>query len=92
MTRYSAGWLLIGVLAASPASAQQPTTADLMREIAALTQAVKTLQQDINEIKAALQRPGQPPAPQNVVVDIGTNPSKGASSATLTLVEFTDYQ
>ena len=92
MSRYSAGSLLMVALAVSPANAQQPTTADLMKEIAALTQAVKALQQDINEIKAALPRPGQTPAPQTIVVDVGTNPTKGAASATLTLVEFTDYQ
>ena len=90
----SLGPVLIGILLASLASAQQPqTTDDLKKDIEALKEGQKAIQKDLQEIKTLLQRPaGPPPPPQNVVLELGKSPFKGESKAKLTLVEFSDYQ
>jgi len=91
----SLGPVLIGILLASLASAQQPqTTDDLKKDIEALKEGQKAIQKDLQEIKTLLQsRPAAPPPPpQNVVLDLGKSPVKGERTAKLTLVEFSDYQ
>jgi protein-disulfide isomerase len=86
------GLVLGSFLSARPASAQQPPTDELKKEIEELKQSLKAIQKDIQDIKALLQR-GQPaPPPQNVVLDLANNPFKGERTAKLTLVEFSDYQ
>jgi protein-disulfide isomerase len=84
------------LLAATPfALAQaQPPAGDLKKDIEALKEGQKAIQKDLQEIKTLLQsRPaGPPPPPQNVVLDLGKNPSKGENKAKLTLIEFSDYQ
>ena len=62
------------------------------QEIKRQLQEIKRQQQ---EIKSLLQaRPAAPSGPsvKDKVFDLGDNPVKGASTAKLTLVEFTDYQ
>ena len=62
------------------------------REIKRQLQEIKRQQE---EIKTLLQaRPAAPSGPnvEDRIFDIGDNPVKGASTAKLTLVEFTDYQ
>jgi protein-disulfide isomerase len=88
------GLLFMVLLSASPlrAQQQQSSTDDLRNEIKALTQTVKEMQKDLQEIKALLQS-GKPAAPpQNVVLDLSNNPSRGEATAKLTLVEFSDFQ
>ena len=82
------------VLSAQPAVAQEPSNAELKKQIQALSDSMKAMQSDLQEIKALLQRGAAPPAapPQNVTLDLGSNPFKGQKNAPLTLVEFTDYQ
>ena len=78
-------------LAVAPCvSAQQTSTDDLKKEIEGLKEGMKAIQKDLQEIKALLQSRGAPP--QNVILDLGNNPSKGERTAKLTLVEFSDYQ
>jgi protein-disulfide isomerase len=88
--------VLVAALAGPrPAHAQEPTNAELKKEIQALAEALRAMQKDLQDIKALVQqaRPAQAPqAPQNVVLDLGTNPVQGSATAKLTLVEFTDYQ
>ena len=89
--RRAAGLALTCLLSAPLATAQQPATDDLKKEIEAVKDSLKTIQKDIQEIKAMLQsRPGA--APQNIVLELGKNDVKGAKDAKLTLIEFTDYQ
>src|SRR5206468_2296125 len=88
----SVGLLLGYVLSGRPAVAQEASTAELKKEIMALSDTVKAMQKDLQDIKALLQRGGPPPAPENVVLDLGNNPFKGQKTAPLTMVEFTDYQ
>lgn len=86
------GLSFIVLFSALPLQAQQPSTEDLRNEIKALSQTVKEMQKDLQEIKALLIS-GKPAAPsQNVVLDLSNNPSKGEPTAKLTLVEFSDFQ
>jgi protein-disulfide isomerase len=86
------GLVMAGLLSAHSAFAQEPTNAELKKQIEALTTAMKAMQTDLQEIKALLLRGAQPAAPQNVTLDLGTNWFKGEKTARLTMVEFTDYQ
>jgi protein-disulfide isomerase len=74
--------------------AQEPPVDELRKEIEALREDMKALRNDVREIKAILQsRPAVPaPPPQNVVLDLGTNPFRGDRNAPLTMIEFSDYQ
>jgi len=88
----SVGLFLTCLLAARVASAQQPTTEDLKKEIEAVKEGLKAIQKEIQDIKALLQSRLAAPPPQNVLLDLGKNPFKGERTAKLTLVEFSDYQ
>jgi protein-disulfide isomerase len=100
MTRCRVVISLAFALALTPGTAslaQQPPVDELKKEIEALREDVKALRNDVQEIKAILQsRPPAPAAaplpPQNVVLDLGTNPFRGDGKASLTLIEFSDYQ
>ena len=83
---------VVGALWAHPAVAQDASNAELKKEIQALGEAVNAVQKDLQDIKALLQRGGPQPAPQNFVLDLANNPSRGEKTAKLTMVEFTDYQ
>jgi protein-disulfide isomerase len=100
MKRY-VPWIVVAVLSAlvSP----PPGIAQTSDEVKALRKDVETLrdgqaaiQRDLQEIKRLLQT--RPPAaaaaapPQEVVLNLDGAPVKGAKSAKVTLVEFTDYQ
>jgi protein-disulfide isomerase len=96
MRNRSFGWfiglLFLILLSASPLRAQQQSSTDLRNEIQALTETVKEMQKDLQEIKTLLQS-GKPVAPpQNVVLDLSNKPSQGDATAKLTLVEFSDFQ
>jgi protein-disulfide isomerase len=82
----------LAVLCAGPARAQQPSNEDLRKQLEAITEAIKALQKDVQDIKAALVRPPTAPSGINVVLDLADNAAKGRLDAPLTLVEFTDYQ
>ncbi len=89
--RLSLGFALACFLSA-PLSLAQQQSDDLKKDIEALKESVKSIQTDVREIKALLQK-GQPaPPPQNVVLDLGKSPFKGDRTARLTLVEISDYQ
>jgi protein-disulfide isomerase len=93
ITQVCVGLVIGAVVAAHPAFAQEPSNAELKKQIQALSDAMKAMQTDLQEIKAMLQRGAQPPAPpQNVTLDLANNPFKGQKNAPLTLVEFTDNQ
>jgi protein-disulfide isomerase len=69
---------------------------DVRKEIDALKQGQSAIQKELQEIKGLLRaRPAGPAAaaaPQNVTVDLDGAPVKGAKTAKVTMVEFTDYQ
>jgi len=73
---------------------QQPSTADLQRQIDALRAQVAAMQKDLNDIKELLAplKAQMPSTPENLTLDLGTRPVRGSQAAKLILVEFTDYQ
>ena len=86
-------FVLTNFLSAQLASAQQQSSDELKKEIESLKESLKAIQKDLQEIKTLLQSRQAPAAPpQNVVLDLANNPSKGERTAKLTLVEFSDYQ
>ncbi len=76
------------------ACAAQPPAADTQKQIDALRAQVKTMQQDLDDIKELLAplRARLGPSPGSVRLDLGSRPIKGSPSAAITLVELTDYQ
>jgi len=73
---------------------------ELERQIQELKSGQEAIRQELAEIKRLLQaapanaaaRPAAGPNVAGVVFDLGDNPMKGSPEASLTLVEFTDYQ
>lgn len=74
--------------------AELKETIGLHREIEALKDGQKAMQQDLQEIKTLLRaQPAAPPTePQNIVFNVDGAPSKGEKTAKLILIEFTDFQ
>src|SRR5262245_30788048 len=84
--------LLVAWLFGSSAAAQGPSNADLQRQIQALADSIKTMQKDMQDVKALVQRGAAPSPTQNAVFDLANRPSRGKATAKLTLVEFSDFQ
>ncbi len=83
-------------LSAFPAALAQGSDKEMREGIEALKKGQQQIRSDLAEIKKLLQS-GQRAAPagSNVkgkIFDLGDNPVRGARTAKLTLVEFTDYQ
>lgn len=66
----------------------------LRKDIEGLKQGQLAIQKELQEIKSLLQSRAAPPPPepQNVVLNLKGDPFKGENNATVTLVEFSDYQ
>jgi len=79
---------------AQPLQAQQTSTDDLKKQIEALSQTMKAMQKDLQDIKALLQSRAPAPAapPADIVLDLGGHPARGQNTAKLVLIEFSDYQ
>jgi len=98
MTRFSTlvlGLLWALLLPAPLVRAQQTSIEELKKEIQTLTQTMKDMQKDLQEIKILIRGrtpTAAPPPPQNVLLDLANDPSLGERTAKLTLVEFSDYQ
>ena len=92
ISRTGSALLAIGLLAATPAPAQE----DLRKDIEDLKKGQQQILQQLQELKQLLQAQAQarPPGPnvKDMVFDLGDNPVKGEAAAKLTLIEFTDYQ
>lgn len=78
-----------------PASGQE-SEQELRNEIEALKRGQAEIKKELAEIKQLLRgQRREAPAGPNVagkIFDLGDNPVKGEQTASLTLVEFTDYQ
>lgn len=75
--------------------AQSSQEADpLRKEIEALKKGQAAIQKDLAEIKRLIQSMGRgrQPALREAVLDLKGQPFKGAASAELVMVEFSDYQ
>lgn len=65
----------------------------LNKDIDALKEGQAAIQKELLEIKNLLRaRPSAAAPAREVVLTVGSGPSKGSKDAKLTLVEFTDYQ
>ncbi len=82
----------------APPAAAQENEQELREEIEILKKGQQEIRKQLDEIKKLLQtgavRPARPSGPNvtGVVFDLATNQVKGADTAKLTLIEFTDYQ
>jgi protein-disulfide isomerase len=97
--RNGAGAALAAMLFAAPLPVlAQASGGDLEKEIDALKKGQQEILKQLDEIKKLVQArpaaPQQPSGPQvkDIVFNLGNNPIRGAATAKLTLVEFTDYQ
>jgi protein-disulfide isomerase len=88
------GMVLALLFPAPFAKAQQTSMDDLKKEIQSLSQTIKEMQKDIEEIKTLLRgrNAPTPPPPQHVLLDLDNDPAQGERTAKLTLIEFSDYQ
>jgi protein-disulfide isomerase len=85
-----AGVLTLGAL---PALAQpSEELKDLRKDVDALKESQKAIQNDLQELKSLLTRARPPAPPQEAVLSIDGAPVKGQEDAKVTLLEFTDYQ
>lgn len=89
----------LALLVATPLAAQSAGD-DVKQDIEALKKGQEEIQKQLAEIKTLLlARPAAPAAPaaptlnvKDVPFNLGANPIRGADSAKLTLIEFSDYQ
>lgn len=96
LKRLALAGLMLCLTAPTIALGQQ-TGEDLAVQLEELRKGQVQIRQQLQQIRTLLQQRQAPakPAGPNVagkVFDLGDNPIKGASTARLTLVEFTDYQ
>jgi protein-disulfide isomerase len=89
-------WMILSIIGLCAAGCAQDTEQDLKKEIEELRQGQQMIRKELQEIKALIRasQPARPTAPdvRNVEFDLGDNPVLGTNTASLTLVEFTDYQ
>jgi protein-disulfide isomerase len=89
------GAILLSLLHAQPGRTQSSEELKALRkDIEGLKQGQSAIQKELQEIKSLLQSRAAPPPPepQNVVLNLMGDPIKGEKNATVTLVEFSDYQ
>ena len=82
------------VVVAQPGFAQQgDDVKSLRKEVDALKEGQKAIQNDIQELKNLIRsRPAAAPPSLEATVTVKGAPFKGSQTAKVTLVEFTDYQ
>ncbi|MBN2243759.1 MAG: hypothetical protein JW793_13825 [Acidobacteria bacterium] len=89
-------WTVFSILGLWAAALAQDTEPDLRKDIEALKQGQQTIRRDLEELKALIRalQPARPATPdvRDVEFDLGDNLVLGEETASLTLVEFTDYQ
>jgi protein-disulfide isomerase len=86
--------LVLALLGAGPARAQSAEElGGLKRDVEALEERQQAVEQELREIKALLRRMTSPARDvDNLVFDLAGHPAKGAPSARLILVEFSDFE
>ena len=87
-------WAFFMILALGTMGCAQVSEPDLKREIEILKKNQEEIRKELEGLKALIrvpQRPGNPGV-RDIEFDLGNNPVRGDSAASLILVEFTDYQ
>ena len=89
-------WTILAAAGLCTAGLAQDTEQDLRKEIEALKQGQQSIRKELQEIKALLlatqPKPPAQPDVRDVEFNLGDNPVLGGNTASITLVEFTDYQ
>jgi hypothetical protein len=89
-------WTILTVPGLCAAGLAQDTEQDLKKEIETLKRGQQMIHRELQEIKALIRatQPKRPTTPdvRNVEFNLGDNPVLGEKTASLILVEFTDYQ
>ena len=89
-------WTILTFAGLCTAGLAQDTEQDLKQEIEALKQGQQMIRRELQEIKALIRamQPQRPTTPdvRDVEFNLRDNPVLGEKTASLTLVEFTDYQ
>jgi protein-disulfide isomerase len=82
------------LLLALPCAGQTGANADLQKQIDALTEGQKQILQELRDLKQLVQTRPAAPAPETLpaAVSIIKSPSKGSPSATVAVIEYSDYQ
>ena len=82
------------LLSSQPGFAQSSDEVkSLRKEIGELKEGQKAIQKDLQQIKSLLQAAGLlPEEPKNLFLDIAGKPLRGNKDATLTFIEFSEYQ
>lgn len=84
---------ILALLGCSPTAAQSQQELEAIRkQIDALAAGQAAIQKQLDELLVMVRGPQRQPLPANPVVDTGGAPAKGAATARVTLVEFSDYQ
>jgi len=92
------GGLLVLLLSAPHIGLTQPSSEEiktLREDLQSLKESQKAISNDLQEIKKLLSSRGDDRSPIrdiNTIIGVMDAPAKGDKKATLTLVEFTDYQ
>ena len=89
-------WMILLITSLSAAACAQDAEQDLKMEIEALKQGQQMIRKELEEIKALIRdaQPARQAAPdvRKVEFDLGNKPVLGEKTASLILVEFTDYE
>ena len=86
------------VVTVSSGRAQTPQEAEaLQKQLDALAAGQKAIEQQLQEIRTLLQGQGRPaartpPTPADMQLNVDGAPSKGPSTARVTIIEFSDYE
>lgn len=97
LIRIIAGTSLLLISSSALSASTKQELNDLKTEVAALKEGQAAIQKDLGEIKKLLEKgaraaaPGEAPFKEQVV-SIGKSPYLGDVDATVTLIEFSDYQ
>ena len=104
MTKRAVAWVVaVALLLSVPPAAAQPgdDLKALRQDVETLKRGQSAIQKELQEIKELLRArpapqmvrpPAAPAPPQDIALDLAGAPVKGASTAKLTMVEYTDYQ
>lgn len=105
MSKRNVVWLVMVAVALSLSSAAAQPADDLKalrEELETLKRGQSAIQKDLQDIKDLLRarpapsppaaRAPAPPPIQDLALDLAGAPTKGAPTATVTMVEYTDYQ
>jgi protein-disulfide isomerase len=93
-TLVAAAAVVVFIATARPLDAQSPDVRELQKQIASLVANQAAMQQQLDELTAAIRgrAAAAPAVPADLALSIAGAPARGAATARVTLIEFSDYQ